>query len=294
MSEGYHKFANFMVDKKYPIFRRFAAVAARDLLYRQAELAALDDEYMKLCARNKNAEGEQSLYDGNWEILSTSASRSKGEEQWQKALEIRGKLADYYSCVSQYGDIEREPQPRKRDVEMMLDWVRRPDLGGGLLFTGPDLCPLEKSVYRDGVSDDLMILRPRLGENDAFTRLLSGPLFHGIEKVIRCFKNPVSSVDLEKQEPPSNLLEYSDATIMGIIDSMGTIVASMSPLLPIIILYFVQNHGSRLAVVCIFTLLFSVTLAIVTKARRVEIFAATAAFASVQVVFLGTTNEIPT
>lgn len=38
-----------------------------------------------------------------------------------------------------------------------------------------------------------------------------------------------------------------------------------------------------------FSVLFSISLAIFTSAQRIEIFAATAAFASVQVVFVGGT-----
>lgn len=70
----------------------------------------------------------------------------------------------------------------------MLDWVQSPDLGGGLALSGSDLFPMEKSVYRDGVLEDLMTLSYRLGENDAFTRLLAGPIFHGVERLLRYFK----------------------------------------------------------------------------------------------------------
>lgn len=79
----------------------------------------------------------------------------------------------------------------------------------------------------------------------------------------------------------------------------------------IIVLYFVKSMPTRLGLVAAFTALFSIALAIVTQARRTEVFAATAAsvypgtafgnfalqandslhrFASVQVVFIGTTN----
>lgn len=95
MSEGYDKFATFMAGKDYPIFRKFKSAAFRDLLYRQAELAALEAEYADISLRNKNMKGDERLYDGNWELLSNSGCSSGDGEQWEKALEIRRKLGEY-------------------------------------------------------------------------------------------------------------------------------------------------------------------------------------------------------
>jgi hypothetical protein len=84
-------------------------------------------------------------------------------------------------------------------------------------------------------------------------------------------------VDPEKATAGSNLFRYTDSHILGVINILGTILASMMPLASIIVLYFVQNLGLRLVIVCTFTLLFSLSLALLTKARRIEVFACTAA-----------------
>lgn len=94
-------------------------------------------------------------------------------------------------------------------------------------------------------------------------------------------------------------------------------MASVLPAISIIALYFIHNMLARLVAIMAFSALFSFTLAIFTTAKRIEIFAATAAyvltisllfilgsqrigrghsadepssFASVQVVFVGSTN----
>jgi hypothetical protein len=90
-------------------------------------------------------------------------------------------------CVSRYSAIINLPQARKRDANMLKDWISRPDLGG-IAFSGDDLCPVGKSVYDDIRSQDLMILNNRAGENDPFTRYLAGPVFHGFERIWRFFK----------------------------------------------------------------------------------------------------------
>ena len=79
---------------------------------------------------------------------------------------------------------------------MLKDWILRPDLGGGIAFSGDDLSPMRRSVYDDMYSRDLMILNNRAGENDPFTRFLAGPVFHGFERIWRFFKVGQSNLNL--------------------------------------------------------------------------------------------------
>ena len=205
-STGYQKLADFMAGEQYEIFRKFRSSACRDLLYLQAELTELEDEFAALSEHDRQVQGEQELYNGNWHLLSTSKLRNCGGAQWEKALQIREKLREYCAespslehhfsmliellddCVSRYSAITNIPQARRRDVVMLREWILRPDLGGGILFSGRDLSPLGRPVYHDAYSTDLMTLGHRTGENDPFTRLLSGSVFHGIERVWRVFK----------------------------------------------------------------------------------------------------------
>ncbi|KAH3995500.1 hypothetical protein HBH68_165940 [Parastagonospora nodorum] len=46
----------------------------------------------------------------------------------------------------------------------------------------------------------------------------------------------------------------------------------------------------RIGLVILFTAIFSVALAVFTSARKVEIISATAAFAAVEVVFIGSSS----
>ena len=71
-----------------------------------------------------------------------------------------------------------------------------------------------------------------------------------------------------------------------------TIVATLLLLLPVAILDQVQLPSlAQLAVIFGFTLLFSFCCFMFTKARKQEVFAATAAYAAVMVVFLGNSNN---
>jgi hypothetical protein len=96
--QGYSKLAHLMVDEDYLIFRQFKVLSSRDLLFLQAELVKLEEEYTEICQRDRrNSEKESELYEFDWELVSTSKSRDCGGEQWDKALEIRDKLKEYCS-----------------------------------------------------------------------------------------------------------------------------------------------------------------------------------------------------
>lgn len=99
------------------------------------------------------------------------------------------------------------------------------------------------------------------------------------------------SIDSLPGRSPSRLYAVDNGRLHTIIDFVGTIFSSLAPLCSIILLYFVRNESIRLVIVCSFTIAFTISLALLTKARRIEIFAATAAFAGVQVVFIGSTTS---
>jgi hypothetical protein len=64
---------------------------------------------------------------------------------------------------------------------------------------------------------------------------------------------------------------------MWVVEFLGTILASLAPMSSIIVLYFLDDLSARLAVVCAFTTIFAAVVKLATQARKVEIFAATAA-----------------
>jgi len=78
-------------------------------------------------------------------------------------------------------------------------------------------------------------------------------------------------------ENRSNWHHYDDSKIERVTNVLGTIFSSLAPLVSIIVLSFIDNLKIRLGLVCVFTFLFAACLAIATQARRVEVFAATAA-----------------
>lgn len=59
---------------------------------------------------------------------------------------------------------------------------------------------------------------------------------------------------------------------------LSMIIAVILLLVSIITLYFVTNNNTRLGLICGFTILFALSIHLLTNARRAELFASTAAY----------------
>ena len=65
------------------------------------------------------------------------------------------------------------------------------------------------------------------------------------------------------------------------------LLASLLPVLSIFVLYYLERMLWRLVAITFFSLIFSVVMTFVVQGRRYDSFAATTAFAAVQVGFVG-------
>lgn len=93
------------------------------------------------------------------------------------------------------------------------------------------------------------------------------------------FKKPIPR-DEESAAGGSNktaLYHIDNGRIDMVTNILGTVFSCLAPLLSIVVLSFVSDPRTRLGLVCLFTLLFCLSLAVATKTRRIEIFASTAA-----------------
>lgn len=96
---GYPKLAGHMeIQPEVAIFRRFAALNAKNLLYMQAELAYLEIELQECeTADNQNPEGRKKKYGRSWYWL--SQSKDDGDtKQLDLVLKMRRLLKEYSNC----------------------------------------------------------------------------------------------------------------------------------------------------------------------------------------------------
>lgn len=201
----------------------------------------------------------------------------------------------------QYSKISSLRQPKTEERNILQDWIDTTTRENRAGFLGQDLrgSELQPSVYQAARRKDLAILSDSHGEDDFFTKLITGPLLRAFHRVreyasvcmsiktpfpqkLTCVPKRILPVrDDPENIPIDNLIpgmhHYDDERVGAVTHLLGTVLSSLAPLISIIALSFVTNDNARLGLICAFTLFFSLCLAVATKARRVEIFAATAA-----------------
>lgn len=70
---------------------------------------------------------------------------------------------------------------------------------------------------------------------------------------------------------------HSQTTILRVARVFAMTLASLIPVVSIVVLYFVHNMGRRLGIIGGFTAAFSIVLGLVTNGELVDVFAASAA-----------------
>ncbi|KIM96142.1 hypothetical protein OIDMADRAFT_183557 [Oidiodendron maius Zn] len=276
--EGYSKIAALMsCHGEFAIFRRFKKLNFQNLLYLQAELTHLEADLKEVAVRDQ-ADPNRAIYSKHWWYLAQSEEDHDDREQWEKVIQIREKLKEYNEHLQQVVFLSSLQAPKSYDLNFIRQWLKRPKMGNFPIL-GPD-----HDSWSTPHADDLLAIRRR-ESSDPLSRWVINlfiPWFHNI--IGKRFKKPIP------EDPPSEITHYAEAPLHSSINIFVTVLASLIPISSIIILYFVSNILDRLAITVGFTGLFAFCLALTTRARRAEIFAATSTFAAVCVVFITGNN----
>ncbi|KAH8602000.1 hypothetical protein B0O99DRAFT_707615 [Bisporella sp. PMI_857] len=164
-------------------------------------------------------------------------------------------------------------RPEDGTLSYLQGWLVDPKQGNY------PLAGLDRNVWK--ISKDLIVLRPSL-IGDIFTQLIGMRIIEYYHAFIGS-KRPATDAE-------NGMREYKDKTILRVTHIIGTIVALLMPVTAIIVLYSIHNMWMRFGMVAVFTVLLSLVLLIITNGKRIEVFAATAAFTSVQVIFVGSSS----
>ncbi|MCJ1243035.1 hypothetical protein MMC30_000231 [Trapelia coarctata] len=277
--EGYAKLASLM--GAYPeiaIVRRFGVLGVQNLLYYQAELVRLEQEFKVCSLENETSQDpDRTKFSKDWFMLAHYNECS--EQQWAIMLRIREKLKEYGDALIQQGLLQQLQPPNPGDLEFLQRWMKRPEMGSVYLL-GRD-----SDVWEEP-SRDLIALRNR--QNDGlYSSCVAESLVRTYHRLVgRHFREPG---DVNYM---ANTVYYSQQGLLLIASLVAMSLSSLLPVAAICTLYSVSSIRVRLGMVAAFTVVFTVCLGLFTKARAIDIFAATTAFAAVQVVFIGTSGSI--
>lgn len=166
---------------------------------------------------------------------------------------------DVDELVLQQAGVSSLPRPEKFDLKDLRDWLEDPK-GGNFPLIGAD---------RDWTqSTDLLALRRR-NESDPFSRWVMEKLIPRYHRVLgHTYKYP--SIN-------SNEISYSDSIVLYVASVLAATLASLLVVGSVIILYEVAAMRAQLGAMAAFTVVFSLSLTLLTNTKRSDVFAATAA-----------------
>ncbi|KAF2658215.1 hypothetical protein K491DRAFT_690369 [Lophiostoma macrostomum CBS 122681] len=284
--QGYTKLASLIgAHPDLAIYRRFGKLNAKNLLYLQAELVVLERR-LEECVKKDQESGDQDrvLFDRDWQSLAESATVNGGNvggseksEQWETVSKIKEKLREYNEALLLQTMLAKQPAPIERDLTFLQNWMKRTTMGCVYLLG------YDRDVWTKTPREELVVVRSNDGHTFA-ARIIGDWVAYWAYRLTR--RKPKRTADSNY----TNTIAYSDEKLEVISAAVGIICSFALPVLAIVLLYAVNSMARRLAIIAVFTPLFSTILIICSPGRSIEICAATAAFAAVQVVFVGTTS----
>ncbi|EMR67789.1 hypothetical protein UCREL1_5208 [Eutypa lata UCREL1] len=278
--------------------RKFNHLAILNILYLQAELFDLEDALATEQETDRLSSTKRQC-DWDWLFLSSDVL-NQDRKQWKLVLEIREKLAEYHSTILQYSQIASLGQPSDHQRCAISELLSASKTGEALgHFQSMDLAGGKgPRIYQSKYLTDLLLLDARDEENDTISRLIIQPLL-GLRRIfeLRVKKPPASDLESAPESAPGSderLLDiylYSQRQAYAMNHIAGALIGAVILIVSMVVPYRIENMDAKVGLVCLFTVLFCLVLSTLSKARRVEIFAATAAFGSIQVVWITQTDH---
>ena len=133
--------------------------------------------------------------------------------------------------------------PHTRDLRELQDWLNRPEYGGSFLRgTVEGVWDAEKG------SDDFATFDAMQTSKNGFTAQLAlVPLY-----LQRCISH--------RKKPTDHVYALADSSQQWMANGIMTVISSVFPVVPIVILFFVERLLIRLGLILVFTAVFSAVL----------------------------------
>ncbi|KAL4994747.1 hypothetical protein BDV10DRAFT_188717 [Aspergillus recurvatus] len=279
---GYDKLAVLMTsDKGLSIFRSFKRLNATNLLYLQAEIALKEEELFDIAKKDRESEDDlRKEYSSSVKYMK-GFSEDEPSEQWEKWLQVRELLEKYNTAVAQHAQLLRYKPPHRRDLKIFKQW-----LADNSVWSTTAECH-QWFGPKDDKEGDLITLSGRYENVDSLTRWVFRafvPFWH--KHVIGFWYSFAGSKKKQTGDIETGTVYYDDEKIVRFTRVTSTITSSMIPASSMLALYLIENMITRLIIIIVYNIGFSIIIGLLAKARRVEVFAASTAFAAVQVAFI--------
>ncbi|KAI1391503.1 uncharacterized protein F4822DRAFT_427350 [Hypoxylon trugodes] len=249
------------------IFRKFDRLSARNLLHLEAKLAYLEaklDIEDKKAAQSQENETLRSIR--TWEAFEEQFNAGDVDCYRQMALleEIKETLKEYHETLLRQNQIAMLEKPKKRALDVARDEFFERIFGGD---RQPMLAGFAEKRLDECNHQELVAVR-RQADKDPLSLFLQDHWMFKTTSVTEhteCIK---------------------ESHVVWVAATISVIVAALLLLGAIVMLLLLDDRNTQLGIIAMFTALFAVSVGVLTNARRAEIFASTAAYTAVLVVFV--------
>jgi hypothetical protein len=170
-------------------------------------------------------------------------------------------------------------KPQGCDYKYFNRWLNRP-MADKRFLKG-----IEARAWLPKYESDLVLSSRQPSQKDSFAQFM-------IDKILPWYHR---SIGVLCQKPISNedmpdTWHYKKKSFVVVGDMICMLLSTLIPTVSILVLNSQKSTIARLSVTTVMSFVCSVIMTFVVQGRRVDVFAATTAFAAVQVVFLGGQN----
>ncbi|PGH23556.1 hypothetical protein AJ80_02336 [Polytolypa hystricis UAMH7299] len=281
--DGYPALASWISsdpDDEGFIFRRFSRLSARNLLNLQSQLISIEKQLDDL-----DSEGRRNQDVGlrRWETFEQQVLDLNNENA-QKRKNLYDTLEEKIKAYPLQASISNLRRPRPRMLAAFQDLFHgRPERTPAPILNGRAMTLLDNPhdivALRAPADED--ILSRTLQDHWPFPVMFSPGFFLVIPARQLTVENKTRQSD-----SGSPVVYFEERHVILVVAIISLITAAILLVGAIVSVYVVQNPNARLAMIASFTALFATTVTLMTNARGGELFAASAAYAAVLVVFV--------
>ncbi|KAN0114516.1 hypothetical protein V8E51_004060 [Hyaloscypha variabilis] len=269
---GYPRTAVYVnSDDTTALFRRFGDLHSRSLLYKQAELTELEEKLAKI-----DQEDSQDLA-ASWKVGHSIHIKGGRRNDIRRDLiiEINEKLKEYGQLLLQDTQLRQLPKPSTRIFKNFFKWIYSENCFGAgeqnFLYHQHDFVILQE--YENNWLDEKLNYLLSYCNRGTFRRIFS------------------SSTDREKTADP-HVRYHSSKRLKPFIKIIIAVTSTSLLLIPIFIFLSANVSVVRMAwITLLFSIAFATAISFFTNANRQDVFAITAAYCAVLVVFIGNLQQ---
>ncbi|RFN44605.1 hypothetical protein FIE12Z_11149 [Fusarium flagelliforme] len=194
--------------------------------------------------------------------------RQEAQEMMELIKELRVKMKEYHEALDLQSRISQLHPPDRRAFRVAQNEL----WGGNLDANGLKRNPIVGGKTKDylDTENDLVSLKTPV-ETDPLSTMLR-TIWPGKEEVSR--------------DGLSRITRFNERSIPIAVALINILVAIVLLVGPITSMSFVNSRAAILGMICAFTVAFALSVGLMTDAKRAEIFAGSAAYAAVLVVFV--------